>query len=216
MPAVSLPPVVHLARYVLRIAGGVGGDVTALKLQKLLYYVQAWGLVDGRFGPLVPGAFFKWKHGPVNPDVYHHFKRSGAGVLQPMTPDPRFVPEGDEAALVEAIVSAYAPLSAPELSLRTHREEPWREADDGGEIAHEAMRRFYEAQQPFRSNFPFDPARAFVAVDSNGWAAATLDLPRPMADDLRRFASFDRYREHLHAMRDRTRGLDETFDALLA
>ena len=209
-------PVIHFAQYVLRLAGEVGGDVTALKLQKLLYYVQAWGLVDARFAPFVDEAFVKWKHGPVVPAVYHHIKHNGAGVLQPMTPDPRFVPSGDRAALAEAIVSAYTPLSAGELSARTHREAPWRDAADGVEISRASMRQFYDEQQPFRSNFPFDPARPFVAVGSNAHAAATLDLPRPMADRLRTFASYEAYRAHLRGLRERMRGYDEALGALLS
>ena len=60
-------------------------NITPLKLQKLLYYVKVWGIVAGV--ELYQGEFLKWKHGPVNVDVYHHYKSFERGqiVMQPET-----------------------------------------------------------------------------------------------------------------------------------
>ena len=38
---------VHLAQYLVNRFGNIPGGVTPMKLQKLLYYVKAWSLVDG-------------------------------------------------------------------------------------------------------------------------------------------------------------------------
>jgi uncharacterized phage-associated protein len=47
--------------------------LNVLKLQKLLYYVQAWHLAF--FGkPLFEGHFQAWVHGPVNREIYDRFK----------------------------------------------------------------------------------------------------------------------------------------------
>jgi len=45
------------------------GPMAAMKLQKLVYYSQAWGLVwDSK--PLFSDAIEAWANGPVCPDLY--------------------------------------------------------------------------------------------------------------------------------------------------
>ena len=48
-----------------------------LKLQKLLYYVQAWSYGINK-KPMFDGEFEAWIHGPVNREIYNRFKYSGA------------------------------------------------------------------------------------------------------------------------------------------
>ena len=52
-----------------------GMDLINLKLQKLLYYVQAWflGIEGKRF---LNTSFEAWVHGPVSRDVFDRFKDS--------------------------------------------------------------------------------------------------------------------------------------------
>ena len=46
-----------------------------LKLQKLLYYIQAWSYgINKR--PFFNGDFEAWIHGPVNRDIYNRFNRT--------------------------------------------------------------------------------------------------------------------------------------------
>jgi len=57
--------VFDVARYILKHTG----PVTAWKLQKLVYYSQAWSLVwDVR--PLFPERIEAWANGPVCPELY--------------------------------------------------------------------------------------------------------------------------------------------------
>jgi uncharacterized phage-associated protein len=53
-----------------------GDTVSHKKLQKLLYYVEAWNLVH-LDSPLLDEDFEAWVHGPVVPELYHVLKEFG-------------------------------------------------------------------------------------------------------------------------------------------
>ncbi len=50
--------------------------MTNLKLNKLVYFAQAWSL-EKLGKPLFDEEVQAWKHGPVIPSVYHEFKKYG-------------------------------------------------------------------------------------------------------------------------------------------
>ena len=53
-------------------------DVSPMKVQKLLFYLDGWYLaVTGE--PAIDDAFEVWKFGPVVPTVYHELKSYGSG-----------------------------------------------------------------------------------------------------------------------------------------
>lgn len=100
-----------------------------LKLQKLVYYVQAWCLaLTG--APLFDGKFQAWVHGPVSRDLYDRFS------LTHMMYDPIAIngvrADFDSNALseghrlhIDEVLDAYAQFSGPQLERMTHEEEPW-------------------------------------------------------------------------------------------
>lgn len=125
------------------------GPMTAMKLQKLVYYSQAWSLVwDER--PLFENQFEAWANGPVSPVLYEQHR--GQFQLSPgcVAGHPE---ELDEAAqrTVRSVLEFYGDKSAQWLSDLTHSELPWIEARQGlapGErgdapITHAAMAEYY-------------------------------------------------------------------------
>ena len=65
-----------IARYIVNYSNKEGFGVTNLKLQKLLYFVQAAFLkIYGK--PCFKEDMQAWTLGPVIPSVYHEFKRYG-------------------------------------------------------------------------------------------------------------------------------------------
>lgn len=125
------------------------GAMTAMKLQKLVYYSQAWSLVwDER--PLFEGQFQAWANGPVSPMLYEQHR--GQFQLGPgsIAGNPA---ELDQAAqrTVRSVLEFYGDKSAQWLSDLTHSELPWIEARQGlapGErgdapITHAAMAEYY-------------------------------------------------------------------------
>lgn len=110
-----------VARYILRELG----TLSTVKLQKLVYYSQAWHLV-WEDEPLFPERIEAWANGPVVPDLYGEhrgeFQRSSwkKGSIQSLT--------AAERRTIDAILKFYGPKDAWYLSELTHRETPWREA----------------------------------------------------------------------------------------
>ena len=133
-----------VAAYILKKLG----RMTTMKLQKLVYYSQAWSLVwDER--PLFHEPIEAWINGPVVPKLYNVHR----GMF-----DVRAWPKGDPEKLnpvqretVDAVLAFYGDKTSQWLSDLTHAEAPWREARrglspterGGGEITHAAMAEYY-------------------------------------------------------------------------
>ncbi|HEX6345039.1 type II toxin-antitoxin system antitoxin SocA domain-containing protein [Umezawaea sp.] len=124
------------------------GPESPMKLQKLLYYSQAWHLA-GRGTALFDAPIEAWSRGPVVPEVY----RRHVGLTEVHSwdeGDPSRLAAG-ERAVVESVVERYAGFSRHELSEMAHEEEPWRSArgalpdsePSSAPIPHEAMRRYF-------------------------------------------------------------------------
>lgn len=136
--------VFDVASYIL----GVSGPMTAMKLQKIVYYAQAWSLVwEER--PLFPERIEAWANGPVVPDLY--FAHRGEFTV---ADEPRGRPQhlnADQKQTIDAVLKFYGDKSAAWLSDLTHREAPWRHARQGipdgvrsnAEITHGAMADYY-------------------------------------------------------------------------
>jgi len=66
--------------FLCHIDRDAGDSITHLKLQKLLYYAQAWCIVlSGK--SLFEDDFEAWSHGPVLPGIYHDYKHFGFEAL---------------------------------------------------------------------------------------------------------------------------------------
>ena len=106
-----------------------GDSITHLKLQKLVYYAQAWSLA------LLDRALFDedfeaWAHGPVLRELYSDLKHYGWDAI----PAPeRSLPEFDHETreLLLEVYRVYGEKRAKTLEILTHQEAPWLEARDG-------------------------------------------------------------------------------------
>lgn len=137
-------------------------SIDTFKLQKLVYYSQAWHLVwDGE--PLFDDEIQAWANGPVCRTLYERHK--GQFTIKTW-------PDGDSSRLstsetetVEAVVRSYGGLTGRQLSHMTHNEAPWIEARQGlapgqrGErtITPASMAAFYSAVDADESAIPVGP-----------------------------------------------------------
>lgn len=113
-----------VAAYILRRRS----PISAMKLQKLVYYAQAWSLVwDDR--RLFPERIEAWANGPVVRDLYERH-RGQFELSEWPCGDPDALDE-DAKDTIDAVLEYYGPKSAQWLSDLTHREKPWREARQG-------------------------------------------------------------------------------------
>jgi uncharacterized phage-associated protein len=128
------------------IAGKYPGEVTPMKLQKLLYYCYVWQLVakEKKFD----ATFEAWTHGPVEPDIYKAYKKYGRN---PIEGEPVSIASDP---LLDFIMESYAVYSAIELSKTTHMEKPWKKYKESGDVIPDDELVEYYNKQPFAKNFP--------------------------------------------------------------
>jgi uncharacterized phage-associated protein len=104
------------------------GPMTAMKLQKLVYYCQAWSLVWDE-APLFQEDIEAWANGPIVRDLFYVHKG------RYMVSD---IPDGDHGKLdttqeetVQAVLGYYGDKSSQWLSDLTHMEGPWKSTRAG-------------------------------------------------------------------------------------
>ena len=69
-----------VARYIIKRCNELNRPISNLKLQKLLYFVQAEFLV-GEGSACFPEEIEAWDFGPVVPEVYHRYKAYGSASI---------------------------------------------------------------------------------------------------------------------------------------
>ena len=124
-----------------------GSPINNLKLQKLLYYSQAFHL-SIYDAPIFGERIEAWVHGPVVPPVYGEYKSfrwSPIAISGPVT-----LAE-NHSAHVDSVLAAYGDFTAWELERLTHSEDPWKQARAGippdqsstAPITHQSMKDYY-------------------------------------------------------------------------
>ncbi|MDF2393491.1 DUF4065 domain-containing protein [Aeromonas sp. 2MA4] len=103
------------------------GEISAMKLQKLMYYSQAWNLVWEE-EPLFTNDFQAWANGPVLPSLYALHRGQ-------FKVDANLFADGDSNALtaeqranIDKVLGFYGDHTAQWLSNLTHQENPWLNA----------------------------------------------------------------------------------------
>ena len=122
-----------IARYIINYSNYQGYGVTNLKLQKLLYFVQA------AFLKIYGDVCFKedmqaWMFGPVIPNVYHQYKRYGNREIpgeEIMWDDPSI--QVDHKETIKFIIDFFKDYSSSSLVQITHEQAPWKNAYVKGE-----------------------------------------------------------------------------------
>jgi uncharacterized phage-associated protein len=139
--------VFDVARYILEQQKAL----TTVKLQKLVYYCQAWSLVwDER--PLFDEEIQAWANGPVVPALFQHHKGQFTITVNDL---PKKANSNNltrtQKETVDSVLKHYGGKSAQWLVDLTHLEDPWRNARgncDCGEacdnvISHASMMDYY-------------------------------------------------------------------------
>jgi len=124
-----------------------GLSVSPLKLQKILYYEQAWFMAfGGRDNTLFPDAPEAWVNGPVYPTIYHIYKDRTPNMCDHLQisdftdQDPLFALRQycerlslgpDFSELIESVITMYGSKTQNQLIFMTHSERPWAEAREG-------------------------------------------------------------------------------------
>lgn len=147
--AMSITTVDAIVDYFIYVANDTGSFISNLKLQKLVYYAQAWhlGIYDT---PLFDDDFEAWVHGPVIPWLFHKYKEFGWKPILKEVQKPEFPPQLEE--FLEDITEVYFIREGLELEMMTTREDPWiyarkglaRDEPSHAIITKDSMRSYYK------------------------------------------------------------------------
>ena len=138
--------VFDVARYVLRKLPGI----TTMKLQKLVYYCQAWSLAwDEK--PLFGEDFEAWANGPVCPQLFAAHRGEFIATEEMFKGYPENGFTADQIETMDKVIAFYGDKTPHWLSELTHKERPWKEARRGVQpgypshnvITKESMQEYY-------------------------------------------------------------------------
>lgn len=114
---------------------------TNLELQKVLYYLQAYHLVNFDKHPFFVEQPEAWVRGPVYRKVYDEYKKYGSDPIQldSELPIEQVYKESlnklnlseNQLEFIDAALNFFSNMTYGELITRTHAEKPWNEARNG-------------------------------------------------------------------------------------
>lgn len=126
-----------------------------LKLQKLLYYIQAWSLGINGYA-MINGRFEAWVHGPVCIELYNRFKDtkslySSITDEDVLNKSPKGEILSEDVEFIDYILENYARYSGLQIEAMTRNDAPWINARKGygamerchAEITEEVMKDYY-------------------------------------------------------------------------
>jgi len=136
--------VLDVAQYILEQRG----PMTAMKLQKLVYYSQAWSIVwDDK--ALFDEEIQAWRNGPVVRELWE--KHRGQYRVEKIEDGDSDELTDVETDTLDTVLEFYSDKSAQWLSDCTHLEDPWKNAWKQGEntvITKEALSEYYSSIEP--------------------------------------------------------------------
>lgn len=156
-----------VAQYVINYAIEQGKPVSNLKLQKILYYIQAAFLVE-KGVPCFKEQILNWRHGPVVKEVYDEYKdyanneisdiQKGYYKLLLDKNNLKFVTKFEEfeqskiseedKKLINKVIDSYLNIDAWELVRRTHLEDPWgKESERNGNISTDSIKNYFKTNK---------------------------------------------------------------------
>lgn len=140
----------NLADFLISESRERGDLLTPLKLQKLMFYADAWFLA--LYGEeLTDERFQAWVHGPVALSQYHRFKENQWRPILDEIKKPEF--DERKTKHLKEILDVFGTETGPALEMMTHSETPWIEARAGipddepsnAYISKETTKKFYAA-----------------------------------------------------------------------
>ena len=139
----------NVAKYLIYLASKdfVGDNqeregITNLKLQKVLYFVQAYYLAKLN-RPLFPDNIEAWEYGPVIPSVYRKYKEYESNPI--ISEKDKSSLSTEDKKIIQKIWNTFGGYSASRLVSITHDHTPWKEANQTQNqiISHKTLKEYY-------------------------------------------------------------------------
>lgn len=158
----SMYDVLDVCRYVINYSNDKEYGVSNLKLQKLLYFIQAYFLISKPNSKCFGEKIEAWDFGPVIPCAYHEYKQYGSRNIPYISTyykfdktniwntervlfDSSIIAQKDK-ELINEVVDTFSSYSATDLITLTHNQSPWIDAYEPGmnnEITTDAIKEYF-------------------------------------------------------------------------
>lgn len=155
--------VLDVCRYAINYSNDKEYGISNLKLQKILYFIQACFLTNTESqAPCFREKIEAWDFGPVVPEAYREYKQYGSSNIPTIVSFVDFDEEdlwntrridydGDIIALsdkmlINAVIDKFADYSATDLVTLTHNQAPWKNAYvpyQNNEITVESIKEYF-------------------------------------------------------------------------
>lgn len=145
--------VIDVAEYSINYSNDKKYNISNLKLQKLLYYIQAAFLVE-KNEPCFLSTIEHWRHGPVVADMYREYKRysdqnipyqkghlgfriidesGNEGEYKFYKYNENLILDEDK-MLINKVINSYKNTDPWDMVEKTHKENPWKQTASYEEI----------------------------------------------------------------------------------
>ena len=143
-----MPTSHDVAKYFLSVEGDEG-EISNLKLQKLVYYAQGFSLalLDE---PLFDEPIEAWMQGPVVANLYHRYSHHGSSSIPAPAQFDANIFSREQRRLLGDVYEVYGQYSAWKLRQLTHEEDPWKDNYEEGVSSKQIP--LEEMQKYFRDN----------------------------------------------------------------
>ena len=122
-----------VARYIIWYCQEKSYAINNLKLQKVLYFVQAQFLVFGKDNkPCFSEKIEAWQYGPVVSEVYREYKIFGSAHIPCGDMMDDFDIDEPDKEMINGIVDRCNKYTAVRLVDISHRQAPWKDAHESG------------------------------------------------------------------------------------
>ncbi len=138
----------EIASFYIQLLNSIpDNSIDNLKLNKILYFAQAWSLAK-RGKPIFSEEIQAWDYGPVIPEVYHVYKCCGSNAIEEAeAPFDEKKLSSEELDLLIDVYRNYGKYTGWALKDMTHRRgSPWSQVYRRGQnnvISKDAMREYY-------------------------------------------------------------------------
>lgn len=150
-----------IARYIVNYSNKQEYGISNLKLQKILYFVQAEFLALQKKQPCFQEEIEAWGFGPVVPGVYKEFRQYGGSNIPTIQKyieidedwsiiekkyDSECIKQEDK-NIINKIIDGFADYSASSLVSITHKQDPWMKTYKKGQckiIPKQIIKEFFE------------------------------------------------------------------------
>lgn len=155
--------ILNVCRHIINYSNKQDYGISNLKLQKVLYFIQAYFLIEKEnHTPCFDEKIEAWDFGPVVPKAYYEYKQCGSGDIPTVKSfivldedniwnskrvkfEDTAISDTDK-SLIDKVVDKFADYSATDLVSLTHRQSPWIDAYapyQDNEITVEAIRGYF-------------------------------------------------------------------------